>query len=44
MKKIPQTGYYVEIDAVSIRDRISSRRAQGQIERALGNRSWHWDT
>lgn len=25
-----------------IRDRISSRRAQGQLERADGNRSWRW--
>ena len=30
--------------AGQIRDRISSRRAQGQVERANGNRSWRWDT
>ncbi len=29
--------------AGTIRDRISSRRAQGQEERAAGNRSWRWD-
>ena len=27
-----------------VRDRISSRRAQGQLERAAGNRSWRWDS
>lgn len=30
-------------DAGSVRDRISSRRAQGQIERARGKSSWRWD-
>ena len=29
--------------AGQIRDRISSRRAQGQEERAAGHRSWLWD-
>lgn len=29
-------------DAMRIRDRISSRRAQGQLERMAGNRSWIW--
>ena len=28
--------------ANTIRDRISSRRAQGAEERALGNHSWRW--
>jgi hypothetical protein len=27
----------------TVRDRISSRRAQGQIERAAGHSSWRWD-
>jgi hypothetical protein len=31
------------IDANTTRTRISSRRAQGQVERAEGNRSWRWD-
>ena len=31
-------------DANQIRDRISSRRAQGQLERAAGKYSWKWDT
>jgi hypothetical protein len=30
-------------DAGSIRDRIGSRRAQGQIMRAQGRHSWMWD-
>lgn len=30
-------------DAQKIRDRISSRRAQGQIHRANGETSWRWD-
>lgn len=30
-------------DAGMVRDRISSRRAQGQLERAAGHRSWRWD-
>jgi hypothetical protein len=29
-------------DAGAVRDRISSRRAQGQVERALGKTSWRW--
>jgi hypothetical protein len=31
-------------DASQIRDRISSRRAQGQLERASGNTWWRWNT
>jgi hypothetical protein len=31
-------------DAGSIRDRISTRRAQGQQERAAGNHSWRWNS
>ena len=30
-------------DAGMIRDRISSRRAQGQVMRAQGRSSWRWD-
>ena len=30
-------------DAGQIRDRISSRRAQGQVERAAGNSYWRWN-
>jgi hypothetical protein len=30
-------------DAGQIRDRISSRRAQGQVMRAEGRSSWRWD-
>lgn len=30
------------IDANVTRDRISSRRAQGQVERAAGNNYWRW--
>ena len=30
--------------AGGIRDRISSRRAQGQEHRALGHSSWRWDS
>lgn len=30
--------------AGAIRDRIGSRRAQGQLERAAGKHSWRWDT
>lgn len=30
-------------DAGTVRDRISSRRAQGVIERANGRSSWHWN-
>ena len=39
---------YVELylkgsgDAGNIRDRISSRRAQGQLHRAAGRTSWNW--
>ncbi len=39
---------YVELykkglaDALSIRDRISTRRAQGQLHRAAGRSSWMW--
>lgn len=29
-------------DAGQIRDRISSRRAEGQLRRANGERSWRW--
>lgn len=29
-------------DAGAIRDRIGSRRAEGQIRRARGEYSWHW--
>lgn len=29
-------------DAGSVRDRISSRRAQGQLERAQGKSFWRW--
>jgi hypothetical protein len=32
------------IEANQIRDRISSRRAQGQLERAAGHHSWTWDS
>lgn len=41
---------YVELwkkgmaDAGGIRDRISSRRAQGQVERAAGKTRWRWDS
>lgn len=31
------------MSAGTIRDRISSRRAQGQVERASGKSSWRWD-
>lgn len=31
-------------DAGGIRDRISSRRAQGQMERAAGRSYWRWDS
>jgi hypothetical protein len=31
-----------EIDANQIRDRISTRRAQGQLHRAAGRSSWRW--
>jgi hypothetical protein len=31
------------VKAHSTRDRISSRRYQGQVERAAGRRSWRWD-
>ena len=30
-------------NAGAVRDRISSRRAQGQVERALGKTSWRWN-
>lgn len=30
-------------NAGTIRDRVSSRRAQGQLERAQGHTSWLWD-
>lgn len=30
-------------NAGDIRDRIGSRRAQGQVERSLGKHSWRWD-
>ncbi len=30
--------------AGDIRDRIGSRRAQGQVERAAGRSSWRWNT
>jgi hypothetical protein len=33
-----------EEQAGTIRDRISSRRAQGALMRAEGRRSWRWDT
>lgn len=33
-----------EEEAHQVRDRISSRRAQGQVMRAEGRRSWRWDT
>jgi hypothetical protein len=32
------------MEANQIRDRISSRRAQGQIERAQGRSHWHWNS
>lgn len=32
-----------EIEANQVRDRISSRRAQGQVMRSQGLRSWRWD-
>lgn len=32
------------IDAGSTRDRISSRRAEGQVRRARGENSWQWDS
>lgn len=41
---------YVELwlkgleDASAIRDRISSRRAQGQLHRAAGKSFWNWDS
>jgi hypothetical protein len=31
-------------DAGTVRDRISSRRAEGQLRRARGERSWYWTT
>ena len=31
-------------DAGQIRDRIGSRRAQGQLRRAEGRTSWRWDS
>lgn len=30
-------------EAGQVRDRISSRRAQGQMERQAGRRSWYWN-
>ena len=30
--------------ACTIRDRISSRRAEGELHRAAGHRSWRWGT
>lgn len=30
--------------AGTVRDRISSRRAQGQLERAAGKSSWRWNS
>lgn len=33
-----------EVDANVVRDRISSRRAEGQLHRARGERSWRWDS
>ena len=47
-KNIERLTKYVELwrkgmaDAGSIRDRISSRRAQGQLYRAEGRTSWTW--
>lgn len=32
------------IEAHKIRDRISTRRAQGQVHRANGEYSWRWDS
>jgi hypothetical protein len=45
---IERLRHYVELyqaglgDAGDIRDRISSRRAQGQLHRAQGHTHWHW--
>lgn len=45
---LPRLRRYVELwrkgmaDAGSIRDRISSRRAQGQLHRAAGRTHWSW--
>jgi hypothetical protein len=33
-----------EVKAHSIRDRISSRRAEGQLHREAGQSSWRWGT
>lgn len=47
---LDRLGKYVElwkkgmVEAGMIRDRIGSRRAQGQIERANGRTSWMWDS
>ena len=47
-ENLPRLRKYVDLlakglaDAGQIRDRISSRRAQGQLHRAAGRSSWTW--
>lgn len=47
-KRLPKLQKYIDllqkgqIDANTIRDRISSRRAEGAVRRAQGQRSWRW--
>jgi hypothetical protein len=49
-KNIDRLRRYVDLwrkgaaEAGMIRDRISTRRVQGQIERAKGKTSWRWDS
>jgi hypothetical protein len=47
--RVEKLRHYVDLynkglkEALQIRDRIGSRRAQGQVERALGHTSWIWN-
>ena len=47
---LPRLQKYVDLwrkgmaEAGAVRDRISSRRAQGQIERMKGRTTWRWDS
>jgi len=48
-KRLPALQKFLDLrqegaaKAGTIRDRISSRRAQGQVERAAGRSHWRWD-
>lgn len=42
LKKYLDLAVKGEGDALSIRDRISTRRAQGQLHRAAGHSYWRW--